>query len=152
VVVASRNMLVAVQGGQNLDARESLLAQRDGLVKTFDRLRGMDIPVVLMQDTPAPGLDVPDCLSEHLDAIADCSYALADGVPSFWADRAAAEQTGVPVVDLTDAICPGGRCAAVIDGMVVYRDTHHLTATFARALAPELQSRLERTPAWAALT
>jgi hypothetical protein len=46
-------------------------------------------------------------------------------------------------VDLSDVICPTkGKCPAVVDGMIVYRDDHHLTATFAASLAPILAERL----------
>lgn len=38
--------------------------------------------------------------------------------------------TGVTLIDLTDAICPTDPCAPVIGGVLVYRDDHHLTATY----------------------
>ena len=55
----------------------------------------------------------------------------------------AARLTGATLVDLSDVICPGkGTCPAVVDGMIVYRDDHHLTSTFAASLAPILGERL----------
>ena len=46
------------------------------------------------------------------------------------------------VVDLSDILCPGSSCPVVIDRMIVYRDDHHLTATFAASLADVLGERL----------
>jgi hypothetical protein len=49
------------------------------------------------------------------------------------------------VVDLSDAICPGDPCQAVVGDMIVQRDDHHLTATFAASLAGLLESALPLT-------
>jgi hypothetical protein len=58
-------------------------------------------------------------------------------------EKVAARLSGATLVDLSDVICPGkGKCPAVVDRMVVYRDDHHLTATFAASLAPVLGERL----------
>lgn len=43
------------------------------------------------------------------------------------------------MIDLTHLICPGeGECAPVVGEAVVFFDSNHLTATFARTLAPQL--------------
>ena len=49
------------------------------------------------------------------------------------------------MADLTRrAVCPADPCAAVIGGVLVYRDDHHVTATYARTLTPWLAAELER--------
>ena len=46
-------------------------------------------------------------------------------------------------IALTDDICPGtGACPVVIDNMIVWRDPHHLTATFSRSLGPALDAKV----------
>ena len=45
------------------------------------------------------------------------------------------EEQRVKVVDLNNVICPSGTCRAILDGRVVMRDRHHLTASFAATLA-----------------
>ena len=40
------------------------------------------------------------------------------------------------MVDMNDAICGKDSCPAVVGNIVVLRDNHHLTATYALALAP----------------
>ena len=45
---------------------------------------------------------------------------------------------------MSDLICPYDPCPVVLNGMIVYRDSFHITATFAESLAPELEARLPR--------
>ena len=52
------------------------------------------------------------------------------------------------MLDFNDLICGGkGRCPVVRDGIIVFRDHHHLTATFARSLAPALDRALQKVVA-----
>lgn len=44
----------------------------------------------------------------------------------------------VQFVDMTNRVCPGGLCQPILGGRVMFRDSVHLTATFARTLAPSL--------------
>lgn len=47
------------------------------------------------------------------------------------------------VIDMTDAVCPNSQCDAVIGNVIVWRDRHHLTATYAETLAPLLAERID---------
>jgi len=47
---------------------------------------------------------------------------------------------------MTDDICHGEVCPAVIDGYIVFRDVFHLTATFAASLADRLEVQLLAVP------
>lgn len=49
-----------------------------------------------------------------------------------------ARRTGARVADLTSAVCPGGTCRTVRNGMPVYRDAKHVTVAMSEALAPDL--------------
>jgi hypothetical protein len=58
-------------------------------------------------------------------------------------ERTAAKATGAGLIVLNDAICPGtGSCPAVMNNMIVWRDAHHLTATFATTLGPAIDAQL----------
>jgi hypothetical protein len=58
-------------------------------------------------------------------------------------EQNAASATGAGLIDLTAAICPGtGNCPVVIDNMIVWRDDHHLTATFSATLGPAIDAQL----------
>ena len=152
VFVASRDFLTVMDGDRKLGPLASLEAQRDGLERTFARLAGLGIDVVVMGDVLAPGFDMPECLSAHPDDPLTCSFAAADAAPKLAADRAAAAEAQVPVIETTSAMCPDGTCPPVRNGVMVYRDDHHVTATYARTLLPLIQEQLEQTSAWQRLT
>ncbi len=101
--------------------------------------------VAIIVDVPLPGIDVPACLSAHPGDVRKCavprSQALGSGIGVI--ESTAAVKTGARLVNLTHAICPGtGACPVVIGDIIVYRDQHHLTATFSRTLAPPLDLKL----------
>jgi hypothetical protein len=102
---------------------------------------------VILADVPFASDDVPACLSKHLKDVRKCAVAAfrrsSGGSPE--RERVAASLSGGTVLNLGRAICGGpGDCPVVRDGMIVYRDGHHLTATFARSLAPALDRALAR--------
>ena len=85
-------------------------------------------------------MDVPACLSANWWDIRPCStkryQAMSDHARL---EGAAASAAGVAMIDLSADICPMAPCPAVVDNMIVYRDAHHLTATFSASLGPELE-------------
>ena len=100
--------------------------------------------IAILADTPASNFDVPVCLSRHLDDITRCatSRLAAFGRQHLVRERTAAQAANATLVDLSDAVCPGDPCQPVIGDMIVYRDDHHLTATFAASLAGLLEAAL----------
>jgi hypothetical protein len=106
--------------------------------------------IVVLRDTPWPGIDIAECASSHRHQLTRCAVARGDAVDrkgQSWRqvqDEAMAGLTKVSAVDLTDAICPADPCAAVIGGVLVYYDAHHLTATYAASLAPRLGDEIQR--------
>jgi hypothetical protein len=103
--------------------------------------------VVMVTDIPDPwNMSIPECLSAHLTDYRKCNYGHAVGYGSGWGKReaAASKAAGVPLIDLKDSICPGqsAACPAVINGMITFRDQHHLTATFSKSLGPALDQKL----------
>jgi hypothetical protein len=107
-------------------------------------LAGVPGRIAIIVDTPQSKYDVPACLSTNRDDARRCETARngAFNWRHLRLERAAAKATGATIVDLSDAICPTTSCPVVLAGMIVYRDSHHLTATFARSLAPALAAKL----------
>jgi hypothetical protein len=58
-------------------------------------------------------------------------------------EAAAAAAAGVERISATDWICPDGSCPLVRGSFLVFRDDHHLTATFAAALADHIGAALD---------
>lgn len=121
-----------------------------GIRASLEALNGAAANVVILRDTPRPDIDIPICLSRTSahptifpaeECFAGADRALA---PSVWAvETAAAESFAhVHTLDLTDEFCFADRCPPMLNNMVVYRDTNHMTARFAASLAPVLGDKL----------
>jgi peptidoglycan/LPS O-acetylase OafA/YrhL len=102
--------------------------------------------VALVDDTPVPFRDIPQCLSRHSDDARSCAVTEAKAMyqPGLRLDRRnGAVGAGALFVEPTDWFCAASVCPAVINGMVVYRDSNHITATYARWLTPKLEEALK---------
>ena len=108
--------------------------------------------VYVLRATPHLPMDGPDCLAEYAGRPAwlpenkGCSFPLEDAqADAIYASivQAAKPLANVGVIDMSDQICSGGICNAQKNGMVVFRDSQHMTATFAASLAPALRERLQ---------
>jgi hypothetical protein len=108
------------------------------------RLDGL-VSVVLL-DTPDPPEDVPACVVRNPRQISIC----APGEPGRTEAAVAAAMgeiaraAGVSVVDPRPWLCAEGRCPVVVGDLLMYRDSHHLSAHAARWLAPLLDDVLGR--------
>ena len=111
----------------------------DASERTFVRLRRTADRVLAVRDTPLAPVDIPGCLSDSPNAPARCEFsrgdhANRDGIITA-AERAAAPD-GVEVIDLTHLVCPADPCPVVTaEGLIIYRDRHHMTARFSATLA-----------------
>lgn len=114
---------------------------RAALGRTLARV---DVPTVVMADTPDLGTTPSVCLSAHLDAALDCGRDRATAVAQVYrdAERAAAAEYGAAYVDLTDFLCTADECGPIVGATLAYRDAHHLTATFSAELAGPLTNKL----------
>ncbi|MCV7376396.1 acyltransferase [Mycolicibacterium arabiense] len=52
------------------------------------------------------------------------------------------------VIDLSGALCRDDYCRAAEGNVLIYRDSHHLSATYVRSLAPELGRRMGALTGW----
>ncbi len=114
----------------------------EGLRSSWSWTADQGIAVIALADTPYMGANVPDCLASHIDAPQECASPRSEVYPHQGLEaRAAADVEGVHVLDLNDKICPGAICEPIIGDVLVYRDQHHLSATYSRTLAPALVER-----------
>lgn len=116
----------------------------EGMVEQWERLTAAGVPILAIRDTPRTNSDVLDCLASSSRDLSACdrpaSAALEPDDPQ---ELAAREVEGAELIDLTDLICTDDTCPAVVGNVVVYRDSHHLTETYARLLADALGTRMD---------
>lgn len=122
-----------------------------GAQKILNEVSASAKRVYILRSTPTLPFDGPICLAprSHLyrtlmeknRCTAPAHNQRFDDVYA-WLQFAADHFDNVRIVDMTDAICPDGLCQAERNGMVVFRDSQHLTATFARSLGPFLAQQL----------
>jgi peptidoglycan/LPS O-acetylase OafA/YrhL len=101
--------------------------------------------VFVIEDVPrTSGQSVPECVALHAREADPCSLprvkALAYDPTANSVRRA--KSTRVTLIDLSPAFCDARKCHSVIGGLIVYRDPHHLTATFALTLIPQLEKAM----------
>jgi hypothetical protein len=103
-------------------------------------------PVAILVDTPRSDHDVPACLARNPKAIERCTTPKAAAFT--WRNRIreveARRLTGAPLIDLSTSVCPTDPCPAIVGRNMVYRDHHHLTATFAASLARDLDAAIAK--------
>lgn len=142
VVIASSIGYVKGPGREDGYATLTNNQWMDGTRSILSQLNDDQIPAILVRDTPRPGFNVPICLSrvashgKNPAGACRIDQRLALGVPTWNAEqRAAAGLPTVKTLDLTDQFCAGNSCSPMRDGIVVYRDTNHITASFSTHLA-----------------
>lgn len=145
VTHSATQMPVSLPPGASRD-----IATRNGLVDAWEQAAGDELPVIAIRDNPVPRPDVIACVSKMSGPTnASCDRprpeALAQTDSSIEAVRAFKAAGGrAGVIDLTDYYCTETTCPAVIGGVLVYRDTTHITATWATSLEPYLERGLQK--------
>lgn len=113
-----------------------------GIALAWQPLIAAGIPIVNINDTPHVGVDIPECLSSPFGSIERCSVEVPEYELVHPAHRLAETSDGALSVNLNQLICQGRHCPPVKGQILIWRDSNHLTATFARYLAPQLGEKL----------
>jgi peptidoglycan/LPS O-acetylase OafA/YrhL len=122
---------------------EDVEAYQAEMKVTWSRLLATGKQVAVLSDPPGTRPDLaPDCVSKDLADYDPCRRAI-DRVPSTNIIYETAKETpGVTVIDMSAYFCDSRFCHAVVGGVVVYFDAHHLTATYATTLARQIGPQL----------
>ncbi len=115
--------------------------QGHALARFMKKIPGKQVVIV---DTPTSYYNVPVCLSNHKSNIEAC--ATERSLSFSWRyktlETTAVADTGALLVNLSLQICPADPCQAVVNNIIVWRDFHHLTKTFAKTLKTRLANKL----------
>ncbi|MFF3599849.1 acyltransferase family protein [Kitasatospora indigofera] len=117
----------------------------EGWRRTLDRLAALGAPLAYLADTPMPGKDIPTCLAAS-DGRSDACFFPRESAfePDPLLAGGLAARYGIRVLDVGPVLCPdtGPDCPAVLQGVLLYRDSGHITNTLASVLAPRLERGL----------
>ena len=115
-----------------------------GMDAYWKQLESHGISVIAIKESPAVGLNVPECVTDNPSSPGKCavakSKAIKPDLPTVYATQAAAGT--VPLIDMNSLICGRTKCPPIVGNVLVYQDSHHLTSTYALTTAPFLESRL----------
>lgn len=110
-----------------------------GYLDQWHNVESLHIPILAIRDNPWFGFNVPDCVERHGTDSPRCrrkrSDVLADAPP--WSAISDLPAT-VGFADYSDLFCNKVECRPVIGNVLVYFDSDHITATYARSLAPNV--------------
>ena len=100
---------------------------------------------MILADTPHLKKEPPICLASRGTPISACVTRRAATGKRIHdeAERETALAEGATFVDLRDQVCPYDPCPVIIDDVLLWRDRSHITATFAKGLAPSMASMVE---------
>lgn len=122
-------------------------------VDVWRELERSGIDVLAIRDTPWLHHDgvayrAIDCLATATSA-GHCSLPRSDMLSDVNpAQVAIAELSNMRLLDLSDGVCGPELCRVVEGNVLLYHDSHHLTASYVRTLAPELGRQLGRATGW----
>lgn len=143
VAASTMNVYSLKDGDRELSRDESQPLLVEAMAETFERLQQASGEVVLIRDQArAPFLPF-ECVAESPKNLMRCAFEPQRR--SEWAfDYEGARQAGVPIIDPMPVLCNKKLCPSVIGDVLVYRDTYHLSATYARSIAPWLRTQLNK--------
>jgi peptidoglycan/LPS O-acetylase OafA/YrhL len=107
------------------------------------QLGAAGIPVLGLRDTPWFDHNMVDCVARSALPGRDCSVPRRDRDPAGLVP-AGGWPSNFIFVETRDWLCLTDRCGPFVDGFMVYFDDSHMTATFARSLAPRLEPWIDR--------
>jgi len=117
------------------------MAAVKGMTEAWTKLIEMNLPVRAVLTTPWMPFEPSKCAEESPNWTVDC-VPVRSTVFRPDLTRAAAEALKVPTWDFSDYFCLPQHCPIVAGGVFVYRDRHHMTATFAKSLVEPIENNL----------
>ncbi|WP_339110022.1 acyltransferase family protein [Thioclava sp. GXIMD4216] len=98
-------------------------------------------PVIAIRDNPRASFDIAACIDRNGEDDPACDAMR----PTLARDALQPENLPdhVEAVDFSGFFCEKGRCPAVRDKIMLYRDSNHITATASRLMAQPLYDRIK---------
>lgn len=99
--------------------------------------------VVALRDNPQMTQNMKNCWDEAISDASQCNGQKTEMLHPDASQPAAQNFEGAYQLDLTDLYCDGETCSAQRDGVYIYRNADHISATYSRVISGELYQRLQ---------
>jgi peptidoglycan/LPS O-acetylase OafA/YrhL len=111
-----------------------------GLLEAWRSQTQRGTRIIAIRDNPIARMDTTACVAKYrFQATEHCALDRATALGHFDGNvRASQLLQGTYLIDLSNYYCTAEHCLTVVGHVPVYRDADHITATFARSLAPFL--------------
>ena len=145
IVADPPDLVVTIGSRSSVDTADETVPA--GYREAWARITARGIPVLAIRDNPRSATSPNECVVRR--GAGACARPLAAAYPVVNPLEAATR--GMPLVDHVDLqpyVCDERVCPPVIGNMSVYLDSNHLTATYARSMAPMLDEVLRQKIEW----
>ena len=131
IASSSRDVKQSVDGKPSGDDMPQVWA--DGMASVISRVEQASDRVVLIGEMPYPEGSGIDCLTAHTNDVQACNTPVEDALEpaTAEAERQVASQMDAAYVDVVPWFCTAKTCPAVIGGLTVHRDDHHVAENYA---------------------
>jgi peptidoglycan/LPS O-acetylase OafA/YrhL len=116
-----------------------------GYLLQWKRLAENGISVIAVRDNPRFAFDVPECIERSMPDLLKCARPRRQKMNAVDpASELNPKPDNVSFIDLTDRFCDAATCYPVNGNILMYRDSHHISTTYARSLAGVLGERMKQ--------
>ncbi|MEV4951512.1 acyltransferase family protein [Paenarthrobacter nitroguajacolicus] len=122
-----------------------------GYLEGIKPFTDLGIDVVGVRDNPRFSFNMPECVQKKGKDSPDCNVPLEESLAaSSPLDDYVGKVERLYLMDMSDFICEGGTCPAVVGNVYVYKDDNHLTKTYVQTMIPMFEQRLLAATGWSA--
>jgi peptidoglycan/LPS O-acetylase OafA/YrhL len=120
-----------------------------GYIDGIRQFTNAGIDVVGVRDNPRFAINMPECVQKNGPKAPQCNVPLNESLAeSSPLDTYRGQVDRLHLMDLSDFICAGGICPAVVGNVYVYKDDNHLTKTYVQSMIPMIEQRLLAATGW----
>jgi len=122
----------------------------EGLSFSLSKLNESGAHIIYLRDNPHPGFNVLECLAQkewqkNWRGVSNCTFQKDAGLNEEVknAEMIIAGKNNADYLDMNEYICPGEKCEPEIDGVSIYRDSHHLSNEFVINLSTKFKDKVK---------
>ena len=146
---SSRFKFLENEKGRLVDAEQAVTKVAEGERAIVTKILASHATVIHVRDSPLLPESPIRCLLSNPKAEERCAWPRGSVLKPIRYPYASLETADkrVRVIDFAKALCDRKTCTAVRNGMIVMHDEEHLTASFAKTLAPSFVELLKQSRA-----